>query len=274
MSGRAHGLDHVGIVAPELAALAARFGALGFTVTPRADHEGGRTGNHCVMLNGSYLELVSTLPGGTSATLARFLARYSGIHIMALRIDDETACVARLERAGFPGLRPTETSRVLDGTRPDSPMVGFVLVTPPDPPEGRVHLIRHRTPDVLWQPATMVHANHVVRLAAVEMVVAEPAVTAAWFSRVAGRPVVPDPAGGFALPLPEGSVRMREPSGDERIAPPWIRGLTLLTDDGNAGITRVLADAGIAHDRDQAAVITSVDDLVLRFQPMTSGSDR
>lgn len=274
MSGQARGLDHVGIVGPDLAALAASFTALGFTVTPRADHEGGRTGNHCVMLLGSYLELISTLPGGTSATLARFLAGYAGIHIMALRIDDETACLARLERAGFPGLRPTETGRKLDGTQRDSPMVGFVLVTPPDPPEGRVHLIRHRTPDVLWQPETMVHANHAVRLAEIEMVVAEPAVTASWFSRVAGRPVVPDPACGFALALPEGRLRIRAPSGGERIPPPWIQGLTLLTDDGNAGISRILADAGIAHDRDQTAVITRVGDLVLRFQPMTAGSDR
>ena len=274
MNTEALGLDHVGIVAPDLAALAARFAKLGFTVTPRADHEGGRTGNHCVMLNGSYLELVSTLPGGTSATLARFLARYSGIHIMALRIDAEAACLARLERAGFAGLRPTETSRPLDGTRRDSPTVGFVLVTPPDPPEGRVHLIRHRTPDILWQPAMMVHANHAVRLAAIEMVVAEPAVTAAWFSRIAGRPIVPDPAGGFALEFPEGRIRMRASTGDEPIAPPWIRGLTLLTDDANAEISRVLSRAGIAHEREQATVITRVDDLVLRFQPMTAGSDR
>jgi len=274
MSGQALGLDHVGIVGPDLAALAATFADLGFTVTPRAEHEGGRTGNHCVMLHESYLELVSTLPGGTSATLARFLARYAGIHIIALRINLTPPCLARLERAGFPGLRPSETHRPLDGTRRDSPMVGFSLVTPPDPPEGRVHLIRHLTPELLWQPTMMAHPNHAVRLAAIEMVVAEPAVTASWFSRVADRPVTPDPAGGFALELPEGRIRMRAPVGDETVTPPWIRGVTLLTDDGNMAIIGILSRAGIAYHNDQEAVITRVDDLILRFQPMTAGSDR
>ena len=125
MNGQATALDHVGIVGPDLACLAAAWTRLGFQLTPLARHEGGRTGNHCVMLDGSYLELVATLPGGTSATLARFLGRYAGIHILAARIDDDAAALVRLARAGFGDLHASHTERALDDSDPTSPRVGF-----------------------------------------------------------------------------------------------------------------------------------------------------
>jgi hypothetical protein len=285
-NGQAVSLDHVGIVGPDLSDLATTYRHLGFHITPLARHEGGRTGNHCVMLDGSYLELVSTLPGGTSATLARFLARYAGVHILALRIADETAAVVRLRRAGFAEVGANATERALDDSDPVSPRVRFVLITPPDPPEGRVHLIRHLTPGTMWPAAAPSHPNRVTGLVSVGMAVARPAETAAWFSRVAGRPVVPDPAGGFALALPLGRVRIMPASEDERgdaarsvvgvaagsptIAAPWINTLTLRTDDANQTLRRLLAERGIIHHIDAAAVVVRQGDLILRFESSPS----
>ena len=40
------------------------------------------------------------------------------------------------------------------------------------------------------------------------LAVPEPAETAARFSVLAGRPVAPDPAGGYALAMPQGRVRV------------------------------------------------------------------
>ena len=91
MSGAARSIDHVGVVGPGLDAMAAMFERAGFVLTPTAAHEGGRTGNRCAMLDGGYIELVATLPGGASATLDRFLARHAGAHILALGVDDEAA---------------------------------------------------------------------------------------------------------------------------------------------------------------------------------------
>ena len=72
---QATGLDHVGIVGRDLGSLAAAFEATGFHLTPLARHAGGRTGNRCAMFaEGGYLEPISTVDGGTSATLDRFLA--------------------------------------------------------------------------------------------------------------------------------------------------------------------------------------------------------
>ncbi len=273
MNGQALCVDHVGIVGADLDTLSAAYRRLGFQVTPPAHHEGGRTGNHCVMLDGAYLELIATLPGGTSTTLARFLARYAGAHVLAFRIQDEQAALRRLAAAGFPDLVAHATQRARDSVDPASPMVGFTLVTPPDPPEGRIHLIRHRTPDVMWQPALMTHDNHVVRLAAVDLVVEQPEVTAAWFSRITGRPVTPDSNRGLALELATGAVRFLPPGAiPTNLSPPLIARLTLQTDDRNHALRTILSRHLVAHHIEADTVTLRQDDLMLRFEPIQDAS--
>lgn len=270
MSGQATGLDHVGIVGPDLSSLAAAWTRLGFQLTPLARHEGGRTGNHCVMLDGSYLELVATMPGGTSTTLTRFLARYSGIHILALRIGDEDAALARLARAGFPDLHASRTERALDDSDPANPRVGFSLITPPDPPEGRVHLIRHLTQEAMWQERFLAHPNRAASLASLTLVVERPAITAAWLSRVAGRAVVVD-GPGLALDLGRQRLRILPATGtDHPPTLPWISGITLRTSDANHALSAILAARAVPHHKEGTAIIVRQDDLILRFEPTSS----
>ena len=257
---QAVGLDHAGIVGRDLPGLAGVFEGLGFTLTPLARHEGGRTGNRCVMLrDGGYLELVSTIDGGTSATLDRFLARYAGIHILALGIDDVEAARARLSRAWGSAPVASVTERAVDDGDPHGPTARFTLLTPPDPPEGRVHLIRHGSPEALWQERFLRHPNGAVALEAVTLTVPEPAKTAAWFSVLAGRPVVPDPVGGYALVLPRGRVRILP--GSE----PRIPGLTLRTGDGNAAARQWFREHGIPFREEQGAVTVETAGVALRF---------
>ena len=84
----------------------------------------------------------------------------------------------------------------------------FARLPLPDAPEGRVQLVRHLTPEAIWQERFMGHPNRAVALEAAILAVAEPAETAARLSRLAGLPVTPDPAGGFALELGRGLVRI------------------------------------------------------------------
>ena len=224
-------LDHVGIVGRSLEELAAVFEAGGFTVTPLARHAGGRTGNRCVMLrDGGYLELMSTIGDRTSATLDRFLARHVGAHILALGIDTDVRNRLRLAFGSIP--EPSRTDRAVDDADPNGTRARFTLLTPPDRPEGRVHLIHHETPEALWQPRFLNHANKAVSLEEVVIVSAEPATTAAWYSRLAGRPLTPDPVGGYALALQRGRIRIVPPGTYPAPSLPSIAALTLLTDDG------------------------------------------
>ena len=260
---RATGLDHVGIVGHDLPSLALAAEAVGFHLTPLARHAGGRTGNRCIMLrDGGYLELLSTIDNGVSGTLDRFLARFAGAHILALRIDDEQAVLDRLRLAFGTVPDVSHTHRAVDDTEPDGRRARFSLITMPDQPEGRVHLIRHETPEALWQQRFLQHPNGAVALDEVVLMTPEPATTAAWYSRLAGQAVVPDPAGGYTLPLLRGRVRILPAA---TLDLPRIAALTIKTDDEGAGLRRLLDARGAAYTiADDCAQVT-VAGVLLRF---------
>ena len=203
--GTAIGLDHIGIVGGDLDALAQAFSALGFHLTPRATHASGRTANRCVMLrDGGYLELMATVPGRSSATLDRFLARGPGAHILALEVGDAATALDRLRRAGI----AAEVATTERDTDQPAAKARFALINPPDPPEGRMLLIRHLTRDLLWRPDTVVHPNHAVALTEAVYATDAPAEPMTRLSRLAGRPAEPDPLGGYRIPVARGFVRI------------------------------------------------------------------
>jgi hypothetical protein len=266
---RAASLDHVGVVGRNLDVLAEAFEAVGFRLTPFARHAGGRTGNRCAMLRGSYIELMAILPGGTSATLERFLGRHAGAHILGFGIADEVAALARLRRALPSVPDPVATERLADEADPEGPRARFLTLIPPDRPEGRYVLVRHLTPDALWQNRYLQHPNRAETLAEAIIVAPEPAGVAAALSCLAGWPVVPDPSGGYALPLPVGCVRVL-PEGEPLGLPhtpeaPCIAALTIITQDKNQALRRLLGDHGIPHVNRGDAVLVEAGGVALRF---------
>ena len=273
MSG-ATGIDHLGIVTADLPASATEFERLGFQLTQLAHHASGRTGNRCVMLRHSYLELMAVMPGCSSATLDGFLTRHAGAHILGLTVDDPAAQAARLQRAGFGAIRPAETERGLDAADRSGPRARFCVLTPPSQPEGLVLLLKQLTPELLWQERWLLHPNGVVTLAELIVAATEPAETAARLSRLAGRSVLPDPLGGYALDLPRGRVRVLPATVTAELFPgvslppaPCFAGLTLHTFDGNAALLALWRDRGIPHQQTGGAVVTAAGGIGLRVQP-------
>jgi Glyoxalase-like domain len=263
-------LDHVGVVTRDLTVLAGQYERLGFTLTPLARQSDGRTGNRCAMLHHSYIELLAVVdPNAHSATLDRFLARYAGIHILAFAIDDPQAELRRLQRAGVEAPSVADFERAIDDTDPTGPRARFALIQLPDQPEGRINLVRHLTPQALWQERLLRHANHATVLDEVALAVAEPAETAARFSRLIGCVVIPDPGGGFALDLARGSLRLKPPEPGIGVVP-CITGLSVRTSDGNVAVSRLLAERGIPHrSRDNALIVeaAAAGGAELRFMP-------
>src|ERR1700748_842849 len=122
-------LDHVGVVTRDLVALAEQYQRLGFAPTPLARQADGRIGNRCLMLSGSYIELLAVVdPTARSVTLDRFLARHVGIHILAFAIPDEQAALRRLRRAGYSTASVIRTERGVDDADPTGPIARFALV--------------------------------------------------------------------------------------------------------------------------------------------------
>ena len=172
------------------------------------------------MLRHGYIELLGIVDAAAPAHgMDRFLARYAGLHILALGIDDEDAALARLRRAGLeiPGVLHLE--RPVDSADPTGPQARFARLPLPDAPEGRIQLIRHLTPEAIWQDRFMTHPNHATALETMILAVANPAETAARLARLAGKPVTPDPAGGFALNLDRGAVRILDPEALAAVLP-------------------------------------------------------
>jgi hypothetical protein len=266
-------LDHAGIAGRDLESLAAAFERLGFKLTPRARHSGRRapdgpvepfgTANRCIMLRRGYLELIAIVdPNCYCNGLERFLDRHPGLHIIALSIGDELENLRRLRQAGIdiPGVAWLE--RPVDDADPNGLRARFARLPLPDAPEGRIQLIRHLTPEAIWQPRFMDHPNHAVALEEVVLAVENPAESAMRFSLLAGRPVVADAAGGYALNFERSRLRLLPAEALRAELPevvirslPLIAAVGIRTDDRAAAIRRIVQ--GIAHRETSSGVVVA-----------------
>ncbi len=239
-------LDHVGICARDSGPLWARFAALGFTLTPPARQSNAAgplaTGNRCAFLRQGYLELLAILePGLPDNGLGRLLDRFEGMQILALGMDDPAANLDRLRAAGLdiPGIAPL--ARPCDD--PEGRLARFERLPFPDAPEGRIQLIRHLTPELLWQGRWLDHPNRAVALEEAFVVSDAPMESAARLSRLAGLPLAPRPGGGVMLALPQGAVSVLAPEEAGEAFPalpsPALAGCAIRTDDGAAAIRRL-----------------------------------
>ncbi len=258
----ASSLDHVGFCTDAPQALWDRYERLGFTLTPVARQSGPRTpggpterlgiGNRCAMLRQGYIELLGIIdPTLFDRGLSRFIARYRGLHILAFGVEDASAELPRLRAAGFDIPAAVPLQRPVDDNVPDGPLARFSRLPMPDAPEGRMQLVQHLTPELLWQERWMAHANHAVALEAAILIVENPAEAASRLSRLTGGTLEPDPAGGFALPFREGRLRILPEDALATVLPgvraptlPFIAGYVLRTDDGNAAARSLLTGLG------------------------------
>src|SRR5881296_1135073 len=90
-------IDHAVIVVRELEAAAARFTALGFTLTPRGHHSIGSQ-NHCVMLGSTYIELLAAPVA--HPWLEYYRAFGEGLAAIALSTSDADATYELLKGKG------------------------------------------------------------------------------------------------------------------------------------------------------------------------------
>lgn len=250
-SSRSITVDHIAHFVPEPEAAGAALTGLGFTLTPfsaqshRPDPTGplvpAGTGNRCVMLKRGYLEfLTPTHDTPNAAQLRTAIARYTGVHLIAFGTDAPQDDYAQLQREGFAPLPPLPLQReaeTIDGTA--TARFTVVRVPPPVMAEGRIQFCQHHTPEVVWQPRWLEHANHAVALAGVLLCVADAAATAQRYARFTGLPVQPvddawrlDTARGYVLIAHANVIQCR--LGVTAPTLPWIAGYILDSDDMQA----------------------------------------
>ena len=251
-------LDHVGYFLADLEGAAARFERLGFTVSPvnihynSADGELVRSGtaNRLIVFEAGYIEaLAQVADTPLGAELASGLARYEGLHLLALahgRVEEHDVGDTEMRPTVFLR-RPLEDGRIVRAT--------VRRATAEAMPEGRVQLLTHETPELIWLPGMDRHANAARALTGFLQIVANPAEAADRYARFANRPArrtgpvfeVALDRGCFALAGPDALGALLP----DATHPPPPFGAAVAIESAELDRTRfLLANAGIAvHGR-------------------------
>jgi hypothetical protein len=191
-------VDHVAHFVPHIDAASDALEKLGFTLTPFSPQShrpepGGPlvpagTGNRCVMFRRGYLEFL-TPTGDTpiAQQLRAAIQRYTGVHLIAFGTAAPDADRARLEKGGFSPLPPVSLQREVDtGSGRATARFTVVRVAPGTMAEGRIQFCQQHTPEVLWQPRWLEHANQAAALTGVIVCVADPQDAARRYARYTG----------------------------------------------------------------------------------------
>ena len=191
-------INHVGMAVRDLAVTAARFEAMGFQLTPFSPHSGAwkpgepvqklGSGNRCVMFANNYLEILGMENGDEPPPrLANFLNRHQGAHIICFNSEgpsvlDEQLRGLNIQTSGvIPLQRDIDTP---DGVR--TARFERVQFAPDDSPEGYIQAARHLTPDFIYQPRYVTHANGCTSLSEVFVAADDAAAFAEKYGRYLG----------------------------------------------------------------------------------------
>ncbi|MCC6532052.1 MAG: VOC family protein [Burkholderiales bacterium] len=219
-------LDHVGIAVEDLERGRAAFARLGFRLTARSLHAGSPapaapvipwgSGNHCAMLESGYLEVIGLTDRSLYSSVKDMVARYQGLHIVALGCGDADAAYQALAGAGLPVDAPRALERDAafgpseDGLR--RARFRNIYLDRERYPEARFLYIEHLTREVLWQPHLLRHPNGAIGLEATYFCAAQ--AQAAGDKIAQAMRVRPEAAGAghVRMQLARGSLHVFEPS--------------------------------------------------------------
>jgi len=210
------GIDHAVALVRDLDDARDRFARLGFTVAPRGVHppELG-TGNHTVMLEREYLELMGVLaPTAANARYRATLARREGLAALALQTTSADAVVAEMAAAGVALETPVDFARPVvlsDGTRTQAAF-RTAHFAEGAAPGFHVFCCEHRTRHVTWRPELLRHANGAVALEQVLAATSDPAGDAASCAALFAGAPSRGADGAFVVDTGNSTIRFASPS--------------------------------------------------------------
>ncbi len=256
-------LDHAAHFVPDIAHAAPALEKLGFTLTPFSAQShrlepGGPlvpagTGNRCLMFRRGYVECLT--PTGESQVadqLRAAIRRYTGVHLIAFGTSAPAADHARLAHEHFAPLEPVALQRQLDTPNGEQTARFTVVRVPPGTmTEGRIQYCQHHTPEFVWQPQWLKHANRATALTAVILCVEDPAEAAARYSRYTGLKAIGE-ADRWHLDTARGRLLFKSPAVIRRVfnvepaTLPWIVGYALASNNMEA-TRKHIAATDFAH---------------------------
>ncbi|WP_296254251.1 MULTISPECIES: VOC family protein [unclassified Pseudomonas] len=245
-------------------AAAALFSQLGFTLTQRGYHSLGSI-NHLMMFAEGYLELIG-LPLGTDTLRQEVLESPQGIDGLVIATQDPKATYAQLVRQGFLVQpvqyfsRPVE----IDGASRDA-RFGTVRLAPEQFAAGRVYFCHHQTPELVWRPEWLGHANGVTAVAGLTVLSENPDQTRQQYVRLGAfdERFVLDIVDVQALAQRFGELSNQVTQRPERFAAITLRGADL------AVLAQRAARLNLAHQVQSARVVVAIPafETLLEFIP-------
>lgn len=225
------GLDHVVAVAADLDAAAERWAALGFTLTPRAEHPWG-TANRLVQFDGSFVEILAVAaPERIPKPSARrfsfgafnrdFLARREGMSMLVLESTDSDGDIAAFAAAGLPSYQRFDFERIARLPEGEEVKVGFSLAftgplgadgRPAASPDAGFFTCRQHHPENFWRADYQVHPNTATGIAEVVLVADDPADHHIFLSAFAGVRDIRASSRGLTLATPRGRISCLTPA--------------------------------------------------------------
>ena len=193
------GIDHAVVMVKDLDQAAENYKRLGFTVSPRG------TGNHTIMFDPDYMELLGVLtPTEHNAPARAFLERSGeGIERIAFTAVDSADGAEEIRARGYVPIGPTDFERPVtmpNGTVSAARFRTFQWPTAEAPGGVRIFACQHKTRETVWIPELMKHANGAKRLKQVLIVTPDPAQDAAHLSRMIDRDGKAEADGGVTVP--------------------------------------------------------------------------
>jgi Glyoxalase-like domain len=243
-------LDHIAHFVPDIAKASATLERLGFTLTPFSLQQHrtapdapvvpAGSGNRCAMLRQGYLEfLTPTSDTPVAERMRAAIARYVGQHLICFGTGESAQTHRHLADGGFDPLPPVALQRQIGTADGGEATARFtVLRVPPEAMrEGRVQVVEHHTPELLWQQRWLDHPNGASALLASIVCVTDVDEAAARFARFAEADIKRAGAGAVIAPRGHGRVLILDAkAAQDRLgaAPPslpWIAGIVLRVDD-------------------------------------------
>ncbi len=251
------GFDHVIVGVADLGAARDTYRRLGFTLSPRGRHFGWGTANYCIMFESDYIELLGIVDASQFINnLDKKLAE-SGEGLMSLSYATPDAGVAYEALKPLGAELPKPLSRALElpsgEVEPRFELVHLPLDVTPGAPS---FVIRHLTPDLVWQAQWLEHANGALAILSATVRVADLSAAALAYGKLFGNDAVTETDGG--LTVRAGASRLEiQPAGPGALPGP-VGFEVKVSDIGRTAA--VLEKQSVAFERQEQAIKVAAGD--------------
>jgi len=251
------GFDHVIVGVADLEAARESYRRLGFTLSPRGRHFGWGTANYCIMFESDYIELLGIVDAlQFTNNLDKKLAQ-SGEGLMSLcyATQDAGAAYEVLKPLGAEPPKPLSRALELSSgeVEPRFELVHLPIEVTPGAPS---FVIRHLTPELVWQAQWLEHANGALAISSATVRVADLSAAALAYGKLFGNDAVTETDVGVTVRA--GPSRLELQLAGLGVLPGPVGFEVKVSDIGLTAA--VLEKQGVAFEREDRAIKVAAGD--------------